>query len=96
LIDTYGTVDENPAFWAAISSNSYVANLSGPVQLHHATTDAVVPVALSEILYGELQAAGVPAELYLYEGDNHNIYANFWTAMNRSIAFFDAYLKGEG
>ena len=33
------------------------------------------------------------ADLYLYEGDNHNISANFTTAMERTIAFFDNVLK---
>ncbi len=96
LIETYGTIEENPAFWAAISSNSYVADLSGPLQLHHSTTDSSVPVEFSEILYEQVQAAGLPVELYLYEGDNHNIFANFWTAMNRSIDFFDRHVKGVG
>jgi dipeptidyl aminopeptidase/acylaminoacyl peptidase len=93
LFDTFGSLEDNPAFWASISSNSYVSDLSGPVQLHHSTTDSTVPVDFSEILYEQIQAVGVPVELYLYEGDNHNLFANFWTAMNRSIAFFDAYLK---
>ncbi|MGD2078773.1 MAG: alpha/beta fold hydrolase [Chloroflexota bacterium] len=95
LYETYGTVEENPDFWASISANSYVADLSGPLQLHHATTDSSVPVEFSQILYDQAQAAGVPVELYLYEGDNHNIFANFWTAMQRSIDFFDQHVKGQ-
>ena len=95
LLETYGTVEENPAFWQSISANSYVADLSGPLQLHHATTDASVPVEYSESLYEQVQAAGQPVELYLYEGDNHNIFANFWTAMQRSIDFFDLHVKGQ-
>ena len=83
------------AFWASISSNTYVNDLSGPLQLHHSTTDASVPAVFSESLYEQIQAAGVPGELYLYEGDNHNIFANFWTAMQRSIDFFDEHVKGE-
>lgn len=96
MIETYGMPEENPAFWASISSNSYVGDLSGPLQLHHATTDASVPVEYSEILYEQVLEAGRPVELYLYEGDNHNIFANFWTAMGRSNEFFDAYVKGSG
>jgi dipeptidyl aminopeptidase/acylaminoacyl peptidase len=94
LTDLYGSPEENPAFWASISANSYLADLSGPLQLHHATTDASVPVEYSQTLYEQVQAAGKPVELYLYEGDNHNIFANFWTAMQRSIDFFDLYVKG--
>jgi hypothetical protein len=32
----------------------------------------------------------------VYEGDNHNISANFGTAAQRSVAFFDQYVKGTG
>ena len=93
IFAVYGTPEENPEFWASISSNTYVADLSGPLQLHHATTDASVPAEYSEILYEQVLAAGRPAELFLYEGDNHNIFANFTTAMNRSIEFFDIHVK---
>jgi fermentation-respiration switch protein FrsA (DUF1100 family) len=96
LFDIYGTPEENPEFWASISSNSYVADLSGPLQLHHSTTDATVPVEFSQKLYDQVLAVGKSAELYLYEGDNHNISANFGTAMRRSVEYFDIYLKNEG
>jgi dipeptidyl aminopeptidase/acylaminoacyl peptidase len=92
----YGTFDENPAFWAAIDPLSYLRDLSGPIQIHHATGDHSVPVAFSESFYTRLQQAGQTAELYLYEGDNHNISANFGTAAQRSVAFFDRYVKGTG
>ncbi len=94
LIEEYGYPEENPEFWASISPNSYVHEISGPVQLHHGTADRSVPPILSEILYAELQAAGIPAGLYLYENDNHDISAQFATAMQRSIQFFDTYVKG--
>jgi dipeptidyl aminopeptidase/acylaminoacyl peptidase len=92
----YGTFDENPEFWASIDPVTYLSDLSGPVQLHHATGDESVPVEFSENLYARLQASGQPAELYVYEGDNHNLSGNFATAMQRSIAFFDEHVKGEG
>lgn len=92
----YGTFDENPEFWAAIDPITYLSDLSGPVQIHHATGDQSVPVAWSESLYRRLQEAGQPAELYIYEGDNHNISANFSVAAQRSVEFFDRYVKGAG
>ena len=92
----YGTWDENPAFWATISPNSYLADLSGPIELHHSTTDTVVPVVWAEILAQELEAVdGQPHTLYTYPGDDHNISANFGLAMQRTVAFFDQYVKGE-
>ena len=90
----YGTPQDNPGFWDAMSSNSYLEDISGPVQLHHGTGDTTVPHEFSEILAAELEAAGKPHELYLYDGDNHNLAISFWTAMNRSIEFFDRYVKG--
>ena len=92
----YGTFDENPAFWAAIDPLSYLRDLSGPIQIHHATGDQSVPVAFSESFYTRLQEAGQTAELYIYEGDNHNISAHFGTAARRSVEFFDRYVKGTG
>lgn len=96
LVNQFGTPEENPAFWASISANTYVADVSGPIQLHHGTADADVPVEFSTMLNDQLKAAGKPVEYYIYEGDNHNLSVNFDTAMQRSIAFFDAALKPRG
>ena len=92
----YGTAEQNPGFWATISPNTYLADLSGPLQLHHSTTDEMVPLAWSQILATELQTVGSQSyEFYTYEGDNHNISANFVTAMQRTVFFFDTYVKGQ-
>jgi dipeptidyl aminopeptidase/acylaminoacyl peptidase len=61
--------------------------------LHHSTSDEEVPWAFSEMLYEEMQAASRVVEFYSYDGDNHNISGNFSLAMQRSIEFFDRYLK---
>lgn len=93
FMEEYGTPEQNPAFWDSISANSYLADLSGPLQLHHGTNDEDVPLAFSIRLAEQVRAVGKTADLYLYEGDNHNISANFSTAMKRTIEFFDAHLK---
>jgi uncharacterized protein len=92
-LEQFGAPDENPAFWSSISANSYLADLSGPLQLHHGTADEEVPLAFSQTLADEVQAAGGSIELYTYEGDNHNLSNYFSLAMDRTIAFFDTYLK---
>ncbi len=89
----FGTPEENPAFWNAISANAYLADLAGPLQLHHGTGDTSVPVEFSQILSEQVRAAGKTVELYLYEGDDHNLSASFTLAMNRTIEFFDRYVK---
>ncbi len=94
LVVTYGSPEDNPGFWNSISANTYLSDLSGPVQLHHGTADTSVPPEFSETLYQQVLAAGKAAELYTYEGDNHNIANSFGLAMQRTIEFFDKYLKG--
>ena len=93
LVEQYGSPEENPEFWNSISANSYLSDISGPLQLHHATTDEEVPVEFSETLYYQMLAANKYVELYKYDGDNHNISNSFGTAMGRTIEFFDRYLK---
>jgi uncharacterized protein len=92
-IARFGSPEENPDFWQQVSSNSYLADLSGPIQLHHGTADEDVPVEFSQILEQEIRAAGGTVELYTYPGDDHNIRASFGPAMTRTIEFFDRYLK---
>jgi dipeptidyl aminopeptidase/acylaminoacyl peptidase len=92
-LSQFGSPDENPDFWNAVSANSYLQDISGPVELHHGTADHSVPPEFSEILYQQLQNAGKTVELYTYEGDDHNISNYFSIAMTRSIEFFDRYLK---
>lgn len=92
-IEEFGTPEQNPAFWESVSATSYLTDLSGPIQLHHGTEDEDVPLEFSIRLAELARAAGQTADLYTYEGDNHNISGNFATAMTRTIEFFDAVLK---
>jgi uncharacterized protein len=94
FLDTYGTPEENPIFWASISPSEFVSDLSGPLQLHHGTADVEVPLAFSQDLYARVQQAGVPVEYYEYPSDDHNLSKNLTTALNRSVEFFDRYVKG--
>ncbi len=84
----YGTLEQNPAFWRAVSPNSYLSSLGGPLQLHQGTVDVEVPVTFHQELARELKAAGKPFENYVYRGDNHNLSRNLSLALERSVAFF--------
>jgi len=92
-LEAFGSPEINPEFWNAISANTYVADISAPVQLHHGTADESVPTRFSQILYDQLQGAGKESELYIYEGDDHNLSNYFSSAMQRTIEFYDRYLK---
>ncbi len=91
--DLYGSPQEDPQFWDSISATSYLADLSGPLQLHHDTQDSEVPYVFSETLAKDIQNVGGTVEFYSYPGDDHNLANSFGLAMSRTIAFFDKYLK---
>lgn len=96
--NTFGTPQQNPEFWKEISANSYLVDLSGPLQIHHDTGDSSVPVKFSQDLYQEIlsDSSPVPVEYYEYPGDDHDIANYFNLAMQRTIEFFDRYLKDTG
>ena len=95
LVNNYGTPQSNPAFWNAVDPTEYVKDITAPVQLNVGGADSEVPPDFSASLYSKLQQAGKTAEYYVYPGGDHNISSpNFNLAMQRSIAFFDKYLKG--
>lgn len=93
LMRDYGTPDQNPEFWASISPNSYLADIAGPLQLHHGLADEEVPVAFSASLYEQMQAARKTVEYYTYPGNDHNISQSFGLAETRSLQWFDKYVK---
>lgn len=93
LIEKYGSFEKNPEFWRSISPISFADNISGPVQLHHGTADGEVPLLFSQRLEEALKKANKPVELYTYEGDDHNLSNNLGSALDRSVEFFDKYLK---
>lgn len=92
-LEQFGTPEQNPQFWDSISATSYLSDLSGPIQLHHGTNDEDVPYEFSIRVAELARAQAQIADLYLYDGDNHNIATNFYPAMDTTIEFFDVYLK---
>lgn len=93
LSERYGSPEQNPTFWNSISANSYLSDISGPLQLHHGTADTSVPVMFSQKLETQMKEAGKPVELYVYQGDDHNLANNLGVALQRSVEYFDKYLK---
>lgn len=94
LIQKYGTPKENPLFWNSVDPNFYLADIGAPVQLHVGLTDEEVPPDFSQRLKDRLERAGKTVELYTYPGADHNISgSSFNGAMQRSIDFFDRFLK---
>lgn len=93
LAQEHGEPEENPEFWNSLAATTYITDVTGPIQLHHGTADSSVDVELSINLHQLMQDNNLTSELFTYEGDDHNISNNLRTALNRSVAFFDEYLK---
>ena len=93
LVEQFGEPSNSSSFWQSISANFFLKDISGPLQIHHGTSDTSVPVVFSRDLEKQMKKEGKEVELFVYEGDDHNISANFNVAMQRSIEFFDKNLK---
>lgn len=94
IIKKYGTPSTNPKFWNSVDPNSYLADITTPVGIHAGLSDEEVPWDFSRGLYQRLKEKGKKVEFFTYEGADHNISAPaFNIAMQRSIEFFDKYLK---
>ncbi len=93
FIDDYGEPNLASPFWNSISATSYLSLQKAPVSLHHGYSDETVPYQLSQLYYNALKKAGIESEIFFYEGNDHNISQSFNLAIDRSVNFFDKYLK---
>ncbi len=94
FIDKYGQPEDNPDVWSSISPINYVSDLTSPIQLHHGLADETVPWEFSEKLKLAMEKAAKSVEYFTYEDADHNLSGSaFGPAMDRSIKFFDTYLK---
>jgi uncharacterized protein len=94
MLDKYGTPSANPDFWDSIDPTANLNYVTAPVQIHVGLADNQVPSDFSQNLYDKLKNLGKTVEFYQYPGANHDIGgASFNIAMQRTISFFDKYLK---
>lgn len=93
LINQYGDFSQNPNFWQSIAPINFVKDLMAPIQIHHGDEDQEVPILFSQRLDEALKKNGKISEYYSYPGDDHNLSNNLSLALDRSVKFFDKYLK---
>ena len=93
LAEQYGDINTNPTFWRSIDPMTYIKNITAPIQIQHGIADEKVPFILSKKLDTALKNAGKTVEFFSYEGDDHNLSNNLSVALQRSVDFFDKYLK---
>ncbi|MBN1579403.1 MAG: alpha/beta fold hydrolase [Anaerolineae bacterium] len=90
------TPSRNNLEYKRISPINYL-DLAPPLSIHHGTSDMIVPYQWSEDLFRAAQEQEAVSELYLYPGAGHTFYEADWDlAMERTLEFFDKYVKNGG
>ncbi|MGD9856324.1 MAG: GDSL-type esterase/lipase family protein [Planctomycetaceae bacterium] len=74
----------------------HIDERTAPILIVHGTEDALVPVEQARRFHAALQKAGRPAELVLFDGENHGFTPETdEQVINRTIAFFQKHLIAE-
>lgn len=94
FLTQYGSPSAQSDFWQKIDPTYFIQDVKAPVQIHHGLADETVPYQLGQRYNEQLKNAGKTVELYEYPGADHDISQPFNLAMERSVEFFDKYLKG--
>jgi len=93
IIQTFGSIETNPEFWANVSPINYLDRITAPVMIHHGTADADVPVEWSDELYEELQKAGKESYYHVYRDQPHEFTTSWNDVMQKTTQFFKQNLK---
>lgn len=94
MYEEYGSPSAKVKFWQEVAPVSYLGQLKGALQLHHAADDDVVNVAYSRDLDALLDKTSLTHEFYEYPSGGHNISdGNFNEAMRRTVEFYKMHLN---
>ncbi|GAN53113.1 S9 family peptidase [Tanticharoenia sakaeratensis] len=96
LIPFFGaSVYDDPDIYAKSSPITFIKHTHTPTFVYVGANDEECPPPQSEEFYHALRTLGVPTSLVIYAGEGHGMHkqADWHDAMNRTIAWFDTYLK---
>ena len=98
VIDAYVAAAADPARLRDIAPIYHLDRVTAPVQIHIGAADGAehnaTPPEWSTKLFAAFQAAGKPAELFVYDGQGHMFQGQSWAdMMARTGDFFDAHVK---
>jgi dipeptidyl aminopeptidase/acylaminoacyl peptidase len=92
-IRVLGSPRTNPTGYKRTSPIYYLER-SPPLSIHHGQADTICPTKWSADLEAAARQKGTEAELYLYPNGGHTLQGEDWDlAMERTVAFFDRYVK---
>ena len=94
MFNKVGSPSAESAFWKSVAPTSFLNDIQGSIQIHHAKDDSVVDIRYSRNLIQLLDKTAVPHQLFEYDLGGHNIIgSSFSQAMQRTVEFFQRYLK---
>jgi dipeptidyl aminopeptidase/acylaminoacyl peptidase len=99
MIPFFGaSVYDDPAVYAKSSAINFIKNVKTPTLIQVGERDAECPAPQSFEFWHALRTLGVPTELVVYAGEGHMFVKpkNRVDMQDRTIAWFDKYLKAEG
>ena len=91
--DTYGKAGD--PVYRSMSPIEYFSDVAAPVQIHQGTADTAVPLSFSEAIYQTLKQHKKTVEYFMYPGQKHELIEDWQLAANRSLQFFNHYVKNQ-
>ena len=95
VTERWGTVEENPKFWAGLSSRTYFDRIQAAVLMHHGTLDESCPYPWAEATRDALRRAGVDLKFQSYEGEYHTFSRDWELSMERTVTFLRSKMGAE-
>ncbi len=96
IFDKVGSPSAQSVFWSTMAPTSFLNDLRGAIEIHHAVDDETVNIGYSRDLVSLLDKTKVVHEYYEYPSGGHNIAGvSFDPAMSRTVEFFKKYLEGK-
>jgi len=87
IIERWGTVEENPEFWAGLSPRTYFDRVDAVVMMHHGTLDEACPYAWAVATRDALENADVEVRFRAYVGERHTFTRDWALSMERTVDF---------
>jgi dipeptidyl aminopeptidase/acylaminoacyl peptidase len=85
--ERWGTAEDEPEKWAALSARTYFDRVEAPVLMHHGTDDESCPYPWAVATRDALRRAGADVWLVTYRGEHHTFGPRWQDAMDRTIDF---------